>query len=213
MGAWEFGYYRRGFTPTTNQQIAGCHAVKKALVDSGHGTGINLTVNLFGDAAASRAADFQKAHGLEADGVVGPTTARYLWRTYVSPAELTFQIPDHWLGKLATLESNNDPVAQGSVDLDDHGLVQINARFHPELSLSEAWAPAFIVPWAANYLQRARVSLGFWTAAIASWNVGLTYARAWAVAGFPKTGGPTLGTEDVFARATRYVELVSQQPH
>jgi len=213
MSAWSFGYYRHGFTATTDRQKAGLHAVKAGLVANGFGTNINLAAPVFGDAATARTKDFQAAHTLNADGVIGPKTARYLWRHYVNPTEKTFGIPDHWLGKLCTLESNNDPVAEGTIDPDDEGLVKIHLPFHPEITLVQAWSPPFVVPWAGNVLQRTRISLGSWKATIASWNIGLTYARMWGTAGFPTTGGPDIGGEDAFARATRYVDLVSQQPY
>lgn len=213
MSAWEFGFYKRGFLPAGNRQIAGVHAVKQGLIANGFSAGIDLTANVFGDAASRQAGEFQRAHLLTDDGVVGPTTARHLWRRYVEAEEQKQSIPDHWLGKLATLESANDPVAQGTLDKDDWGLVQVNLRFHPGISLAQAWSPAFIVPWAASVLHGARSSLDSWKAAVASWNIGSTYAHQWAQADYPATGGPTIGTDDSFERATEYVRLVGSQPY
>jgi hypothetical protein len=210
LSAWAWTY-KHGWVATTDRQVAGLHAVKAGLISSGYGHGVDLSVKAFGDAATRQTREFQKANGLYVDGDLGPTTARHLWRHYVNAAEMSFQIPDHWLGKMCTLESNNDPVAEGTVDPEDEGLLQIHRPFHPELTLAEVWSPAFIVPWAANVLQRSKVSLRYWTAAVASWNIGLTFARQWSAAGFAVKGGPQLGGEDSFARAARYVTLVSEQ--
>lgn len=214
IGAWSF-YYRLGFTAGDDpRKRAGIVAVKKALIAAGFSKGIDLSMYVFGNAVTSRTKEFQEAHAIGADGVVGPKTARILWRPYIAQAETDGGIPNHWLGRIATGESNNDPVAEGIVDAEDEGLVQIHLPFHPEVTLAEAWDPDFSAFWAGQHLASDFRYVGSWRGAVAAHNIGRTYAKQWVEAEYPATGGPSMGTDAngntvfAFERATAYVRYI-----
>src|SRR4051794_13670721 len=115
LGAWSFGFYSYGMQVPNNRVAAGITAFKQALIDNGMGKGIDLSLPIFGSNMKRRTVDFQKANSIGTDGIIGPTTSRYLFRVYSHEAELTgtIEIPDHLLHKLGAEESGHDPVAQG----------------------------------------------------------------------------------------------------
>lgn len=206
-GAWSF-YYRRGMSVDTARRQAGLLAMKEELVYVGEGQGIATTLPVFGDAMYQRVLEFQRAHSLEADGVIGPSTARVLFRERANAIEMAQQMPGHLLARLKSLESVNDPVAQGVIDAGDEGMLQIHLSFYPTLTREQAWAPSFILPWAGLRLRGFYSTLHDWDAVIAAWNIGLPYAKQWLAAGKPQSGGPLLGGVDSFNRATLYVRYV-----
>lgn len=215
MSAWSL-YYRRerplhyGHNDAYGYAVLG---IKNELAFNGFHGAMNLTNQVLGDQADKEIRAFQKDQRLEVDGVVGPSTALSLFRKRALQLESADNIPNHLLSRLKTLESGNDPGAIGVVDPRDRGLLQINSGAHPDVSDAEAFNPAFSLQFAATRLSDAHLRLGDWDAAIASWNVGETYAKRWLEAGKPASGGPQLGNEDVYVRATKYVTLVKKQPY
>jgi len=155
----------------------------------------------FGLAAENNTKAFQKHVGLQVDGVVGRITAKALFKGRVGEVELAQQIPNHLLCKLIALESGYDPGAIGSLDPLDHGLLQINLHFHPDVSEEQSATPSFSIPWGGKQLAAAFGSFNDWDAAVASWNVGYVAARNWLNAGKPDDG----------STASKYVKLVKAQ--
>ena len=208
-GAWTF-YYREGFKASDDRQRAGIKAIKQELIYNGYDKGIDLTmVNVFGTAVSNRSKEFQAANGLVSDGVVGPNTALVLFRKRCRAAESSKGIPDKLVGRTGTLESNNDPIAEGYADPEDEGWGQIHLPFFPNVSIEQAWDPAYAIPFTANKLASDITYCdNDVDGGLAAYNVGRTYARRWVRAGKPASGGPELGGEDAYVRATRYVELV-----
>ena len=219
VGAWSFGYYKLGLKAGDDpRKRAGILAVKHALIDAGYPHGIDLSMFVFGNAVTNRVKEYQAAQQLTADGVVGPTTARYLWRTYASPAEQANGIPNHWVSRIGTGESNADPVAEGVVDPSDEGYLQFHLPYWPGTTLEEAWSPKYEIEQAAAKLKTLRRQTTSWEGAVAAWNIGSTYARQWVDAGYPTSGGPSMGNDangnpiDSFKRATNYLAYVSALP-
>jgi putative peptidoglycan binding protein/transglycosylase-like protein with SLT domain len=214
VGAWSFGFYHKGMIISNERVAAGVIAFKHALIDNGYGVGINLAVTTFGESMRKQTVAFQKAKGIGADGVIGPTTARYLFRLYSYQAENsgTVLIPDHLLQRLGAQESGHDPVAQGYFDFHDEGWAQINLISHPQVTQSQAWKPSFAIQWAGNYIKSFYVNTNAdWDGAIASYNIGVYYANKWVEAGKPTNGGPIVSGFDMWLRATNYVHGVKSR--
>lgn len=214
LGAWSQGYYREGMPVPNSRVAAGIHAFKQAVIDNGYGDKINLSAQKFGSAMDKATRRFQTVEGITADGAIGPTTARHLFRHYSFSVEAagTIEIPDHLLQRLGGQESGHDPVAQGYVDPDDEGWAQINGPAHPNITLTQRWSPSFAIPWAASYLKTFYVDeAADWDGALASYNIGSYYAKKWVAAGKPATG-PVVNGIDFYARATHYVASVKAQP-
>lgn len=214
---WQF-FYSYGADPSDSgvqeRYGAGVRAYKQALIDNGHGQGIVVTLPKWGGFARERTVAFQNANGLDADGVVGPRTARALLRMYVERWERQYTIPGGLLGKLGTLESNNHAVAQGWADPDDEGWAQIHLPFYPKATREQAWDPAWAISWTAGQLWSTRMHLGDWDAAVVAHNVGYSTAKDWLAQGKMQSGGPVWhtpqGEVDSFTRAFTYLTLVKQ---
>lgn len=208
LGAWSFGFYHQGMEIPNNRVGAGIIAFKTALKDNGFGQGIDLTLEKFGSNTKKQTIAFQKSQGIGADGIIGPTTARHLFRFYSYKAESigTINIPDHLLQKLGSQESGHDPVAQGYFDPHDEGWAQINLLYHPKILLLEALSPSFAIPWAGTALKTFYVNINSdWDGALASYNIGVFYADKWVLAGKPASDGPIVSGFDMWLRATNYV--------
>lgn len=219
LGAWTF-YYRYGWTPASDRQRAGLRAMKEALIANGYAKGIVVEMEVFGTAVTNRTKEFQFAHGLTPDGVIGPKTARALFALYYAEAELKYGIPDHLLAKTGYGESNDDPIAEGVVDKDDEGVLQFHLPYWPGVTLGDAWDPTYEIARGAEKLASLRKITGSWKGAIAAWNIGATYAKLWVDAGYPPAGGPIMGTDpntgvqiDAFVRATNYWTYVDSLPY
>jgi len=207
-GAWS-SYYKFGDTAALGTPRAyGIIAIKKELIYLGSKRAIDIRLAYFGDAVRNAVKGFQSSHGLEADGVVGPATARQLFKTRIFQAELDFGIPDHLSFKQISLESGFDPGATGNVDPKDRGLCQINGTAHPDVTDDKAFDPSFAIPWAVKYLKDGIDALGDIDAGLASYNVGRFYAKKWLEAGKPDSGLYTVGGKDYAAICTNYVNLV-----
>jgi hypothetical protein len=215
IGAWSFGFYHYGMEIPNNRVLAGLNAFKQALIDNMYSPGIDVTNKQFGTKTKKQTILFQTDNNLTPDGVIGPITARYLFRFYSYPSEFvgTVEIPGHLLQKLGCHESGHDPVAQGYVDSSDEGWAQISLTNHPQITQAKAWTPSFAIPWAANYLKTFFVNTyPDWDAALASYNIGTSYAAQWARAGKPSSGGPIFSGYDLWSRATAYVAGVKAMP-
>lgn len=213
-GAWPF-YYKLGLDFRASPQgrdAHGIYALKRELIYNGN-TGDGKMVAdsaMWGSYADLACRTFQKQHGLIVDGELGPTTARHLLSKRFTALETQYGIPSKLLSKIKTLESSNDPVAQGYVDIDDEGLMQINLHFHPDITFEYAWDPAQCGPLGGSQLQSAITYCDHdLDGGVAAWNIGRYYARQWVQAGKPASGGPMIGSDDAYARATKYVALVN----
>lgn len=219
LGAWTF-YYRYGWKPSSPRQSAGLRAIKVALIANGYGKGIDVEMQVFGGAATNRTKEFQHAHGLTADGVIGPKTARALFRLYYDSAEQDTGIPDHLLAKTGYGESSSDPIAEGVTDAEDEGILQFHLPYWPGVTEEQAWDPSYEITHGAEKLASLRRITGSWKGAVAAWNIGATYARFWVIAGYPPAGGPIMGTDpntgqpiDSFTRATNYWAYIDALPY
>lgn len=213
-GAWPF-YYQAGLdrrADPTGRDAHGIYAFKDELIFNGFGYGtVKPTVAEWGAQAVAATKEAQASFGLTADGVLGPQTARCLFRKRMLSAESTYMIPNSVLQQIASLESGNDPVAQGMADPQDEGLFQENLPSHPSLSQQQCWTPSYIIPVAARQLQAYFDGLdGSVKAAVAAWNIGEFYASEWKQSNFPASGKVVNG-QDIFARATQYYALVTSQ--
>jgi hypothetical protein len=215
-GAWPF-YYEAGLDRRDDpggRDAYGIFAFKAELVYNGFSKGINPLLALWGDSAVARTRDAQKAFGVQVDGVLGPETARCLFRHRASAAEAASRIPAHWLARIKSLESGNDPVAQGEEDPDDEGLLQENGPSNPTITQIQCWTPSFILPYGGQQLVGRIAATGSVKAGVAAWNVGNYAAAEWAQAGFPASGVyVTIGGAkvDVAPRATTYYNDVQAQ--
>lgn len=213
LGAWSYGYYYEGMDVPNDRVAAGVQAFKHALVDNGHGHGINFDARGFGASMRRCTVNFQKQVGIPHDGVIGPTTARYLMRFYTFALESadTVEIPDHLLQKQGGEESGHDPVAQGFDDPEDEGWAQLHMPYYPGVTLAEAWQPPFAAEKMSSELKTFYVNeAADWDGAVAAWNVGSGTAKEWVDAGKPAS--MVVDGVDWGARATHYVALVKAQP-
>lgn len=211
MGAWD-QQYRKGETGAAGTPLAyAIVALKHELDLNGYGDGLSLDGTTFGVSMSQQAMAFQRAHGLAADGVIGPTTAKRLFAKRMASLESSFGLPAGTICRGCSLESAFDPGAVGVADPADHGLMQINALAHPEVTIAEAFDPAFSLAYYARTISAVYQKTGDWDCAIAAWNVGGGGADSWCGLHKPSTGGPSW-FPDLFARATQYVALVKAQP-
>jgi hypothetical protein len=137
---------------------------------------------VFGDGTKILTKNWQRANGLVDDGRIGRITARRIWKPYFLWFEAVFGIPGSTLQGMAWLESSQDTCAQGEYDNRDRGLLQYNARWHPDVPDEKAYGdPVFCIERAAREFRQALDGLnGNLHAAIASHNnrvKGLEWAR------------------------------------
>lgn len=214
LGAWHYGYYREGMQAADERSAAGIKAFKQALVDNGYGDGINVALPRFGMAADTQTRKFQANHGLAVDGVIGPNTARALFRYYAYAEEHagTVQIPNHLALKIGGHESGHDPVAQGYADPQDEGWAQLHLPYFTGLTIEQAWTPSIAVHKLCSHLKKFYVNVeADWDGSVASWNVGDGTAQSWVMAGKPADDPSAEGGIDWYARATAYVAAVKTQ--
>ncbi len=219
LGAWSAELlgptraYHFGMDVPDDRVRRGIFAFKQELIYKGLGRGIVLDLPIFGNSIRDRTAEFQRSCNLMPTGTIGPRTARYLFWTRANRCALTAGIPNRLVARIVTLESANDPVAEGFVDADDEGGAQIHLPFYPEISIEQAHDPSFYYPWVAGRLvAAAEYCDDDYDGAVAAHNIGWFYARAWVRDGKPASGGPPIGEADSYARATNYVALVKRQP-
>lgn len=212
-GAWPF-YYKLGLDFRSNpagRDAHGIYALKRELIYNGNtGNGLmRADLAFWGDSADLALRTFQKQHDLVVDGVLGSGTARVLFHKRFLAICAQYGIPNELVAKIKTLESSNDPVAQGWVDIDDEGCMQINLHFNPSITQDEAWDPPFAGDYGGKQLASAIIYCDHdLDGGVAAWNIGRYYAKQWVEAGKPVSGGPIIGQDDAWARATKYVALV-----
>jgi soluble lytic murein transglycosylase-like protein len=209
--------YRRGDDGRSDPQgrlACGILAWKAEMIDNGFDAKIAPSLPFFGDAFDTQTRAFQRRAGLDSDGVIGPKTGSALAHKRKVDVGKQKGIPDDWLCRLITLESGNDPVAQGLLDPNDEGYAQIHLPFHPGVTLQEAWSPVFAVSWAGDYLVSSHKTIGDWEGAVVSYNQGVAGAQKWVAAGKPKYGAPYVDSNgadrDHFSDCTRYLHVVLQ---
>lgn len=211
LGAWSYGFYEYGMEVPDERVAKGIFAFKQELIYRGFDKGIILDLPEYGKAIRDRVKEFQAATGLAADGRIGPRTARALLWTRCVRSMNAAGVPDRLTARLITLESNDDPVAQGYVDSDDEGLSQIHLPFHLDVSKEEAWDPSFAVGFVTGQLVGAAANCGGdYDGGVASYNCGWFIAKQWVEAGKPAS--LVINDFDWGARATNYVRLVRKQP-
>lgn len=213
VGAAWTAYYRQGDTaPLGTPRAYGIIAFKKELIELGFGKLVNPALPTLGDATANRIGEFQRQAGLKPDEVIGPTTAKAMFKPRILDIEAEKGIPDNYLGKQTSLESGFDPGATGSVDPRDRGLNQINFGAHPDVVDAEAFDPAFSLNWSGDFLlgNRTRVG-GDWDGALAAHNIGWFYAKKWVEAGKPASGLLTSAGKDYAVIATTYIKLLKSR--
>ena len=209
--AWTSWYrYQDKAEPDTPKAYA-LVALKSELAYRGFGKGLDTTTPFFGAAARDRTKEFQASVGLKADGVIGPTTARRLFKKRIWEESHKSGNPALLLCKQLNLESGFDPAAVGYVDPRDRGLAQINSYWHPEVLDEDAFDPAYSIPWAAEYLSNNIEALNDNDAALAAHNVGRFYARQWLEAGKPASGLYTAEGKDYAAIITKYLSLLKSR--
>jgi len=192
LGGW-WHYWRKGDDGRSDpigRFACGILAWKGELIYNGYGKDIVPDLPFFGGAIDARLREFQRAIGLDPDGVLGPLTGSALSKKRKLDVGQQKNVPDFRLCKLISLESDNDPVAQGVSDAADEGYAQIHMPFHTDGTFQQAWSPTFAVPWAADYLNASFSHLMDWDAAVVSYNQGGGGAAAWLKAGKPKYGSP-----------------------
>lgn len=209
-GAWPF-HYQFGLDRRNDpggRDAHGIYALKRELIFGGYAEGIDPDLPYWGKAVDSQTRRFQERNELVVDGQLGPKTAARLFRKRSVALERRYGIPNSFLCKLKTAESDNDPVAEGRVDPDDEGIVQINLDYHPSVAAEQAWSPSFALSWAAVYLFDSMNYTSDVEAAVVSYNIGRYRAKQWVEAGKPDEGGPLIGGQDGWTRATAYLSLV-----
>jgi peptidoglycan hydrolase-like protein with peptidoglycan-binding domain len=212
MGAFDYGRYRRGLDGREDARLgAAILAIKRELAFNGFARPkMDASLPFFGEAVENSVKDFQKSRGLTADGEVGQTTGRELFRSRIEQAEGIRSLPHGTIGKKIALESGFDPAAVGFSDAADKVIAQINTRIHG-VTEEEAFSPVFAIAWAGDYVlsQKREVERRANTlrAGRAAYNVGNFYATEWMLAGFPENGRVENGI-DWFARAHKYLLLV-----
>ncbi len=97
----------------------------------------------------------QRALRVIDDGVLGPATAKALWRSTVAEMANRHEVPPEDLWGMISLESGFDPGAVGSVT-PDRGLCQINLVAHPAITVAQAFSPRFAINYTAERLRAAR---------------------------------------------------------
>lgn len=108
------------------------------------------------DAGSARAIKWaQERLGIRADGFAGQPTLKALLAGPSLAAENTHDVPDRLVFGLMGKESGWDPGAVGYTTPDDSGLCQINLAAHPEVTLEQAYTPAWALDYTAARMRRA----------------------------------------------------------
>lgn len=98
----------------------------------------------------------QKRLAIGADGVVGPTTGKALWKDLLIWYGGVYHVPASQLYGFMMLESGADPGAVGVTTPSDRGLSQINLVAHSNVTVEQAFDPHFSINYTAKRLGDAR---------------------------------------------------------
>jgi soluble lytic murein transglycosylase-like protein len=130
--------------------------------------------------------------GVVADGMIGPNTATALFLPVIKEEAKNYGVDWSIVAGLIKQESQFDPGAVGYQDTHDMGLGQINLTSHPDVSVEQAFTPAFAVDYVAD---RFRGALVYWKGnvrdAIASYNLGNGGTNEWIKKGRPDIWTPS----------------------
>lgn len=141
---------------------------------------------VFGPATATAVKMAQSFFGIGNDGVVGRDTMKWLLWTHVHETAHGFGVPWEALYGFLQNEGNWDPGAVGWHDAQDVGLAQINLKYHPETTLSEAFCPSYAIRFIAGYLGQAMEEFnGNIVDSIISYNLGFSGTWQWISEGRP----------------------------
>jgi hypothetical protein len=153
------------------------------------GSGVPVD-GMFGPGTATAVKWFQSMAGLSQDGVVGPATSLALWRDLLYWFGGVHHVPASQLYGFMMMESGRDPGAVGFTTPSDRGLLQINLKAHPNITVQQAFDPNFTIDYTAKRLQGARIQFSGKTVdlknrcAVAQHNSPL-WAKLWYEAGSP----------------------------
>lgn len=157
---------------------------------------------VYGKGTAAGVKWLQGRLGLHADGVVGPATAKAMFKDLLIWSGGVHHVPASQLHGFVMLESGYDPGAVGTVASADRGLNQINENAHPDITDDKAFDPTFSIDYTAKRLAAARVHFSGKSVelknycAIAQHNNPLN-AKQWYESGSPPN-----------ERIAKYVDLV-----
>lgn len=115
-----------------------------------------ITANgIFGVTTDAGVRWFQERFGVPggADGLCGPNTCKYLFAGIRTEVEDLYDVPFDLVYKVSSQESQFDPGAVGQSTPDDKSIGQINLQWHPEVTLTQAFAPKFALDFTGKYLQ------------------------------------------------------------
>jgi hypothetical protein len=158
-----------------------------------HGYDVGPRDGLFGSRTTAALKEYQAAHRLVSDGLLGPSTSKVLLSPLVS--SIVVGHPNRHRGVTLTIvrglighESGWDVGAVGVADDRDVGLAQVNHGAFPDTTVEQRMDPRFSVNFIVDYLTES-MNQGMWTRqAIASYNLGRGGARAWAADGDGREG-------------------------
>jgi hypothetical protein len=223
MPAWTQFYQQGQVYEMPDPKALAILGYKEELMYNGFGLGLYMTPS-FGLTMHNQTKKFQAERGLEADGVIGPKTARALFYKRCARLHSEYDIPDQLLMKKTQGESswdiaayNQNKRADGSVISTDHGLNMLNDVAQkigqPGFpSLIDVYTPAWSLKWAADKLfNDHNYCFGDWDGGLATYNVGLYYAKKWVSAGKPASGLFTSAQKDYAIMCTRYVGYIKSQ--
>jgi peptidoglycan hydrolase-like protein with peptidoglycan-binding domain len=197
-----------GDQPGRDVNYQAVHLAVKAIQARVNAYGYSPALVVDGEYGASTAAGvlwLQKRIGIGADGVVGPTTAKALWKDLLIWYGGVYHVPASQLYGFVMLESGADPGAVGVTTPSDRGLNQINLVAHSNITVEQAFDPHYAINYTAKRLGDARAQFSGKTVelknycAIAQHNSPRD-ALAWYRDGSPPND-----------RIKRYVDLVLEQ--
>lgn len=179
----------------------GVKAIQARINAYGYSPGL-IVNGEYGSMTAAGVKWLQYKLGVGIDGVVGPTTARAMFKDLLIWFGGVHHVPASQLHGFVMLESGYDPGAVGVTTPSDRGLNQINENAHPDITDDMAFDPVFSIDYTAKRLSDARIQFSGKTVelknycAIAQHNSPLA-ARQWYEAGSPPN-----------EKIAKYVELV-----
>lgn len=142
----------------TNYQAVhlGVKAIQRRINSYGGYSPAVVEDGTYGPETAEAVKWLQGRLGVGVDGVVGPTTARAMFKDLLLWYGGVYHVPASQLHGFVMLESGYDPGAVGVVSPADRGLNQINENAHPDVSDEEAFDPFFSIDYTAKRLGEAR---------------------------------------------------------